>query len=42
LGRAFNDLLELPANNNPKEAKGGGTQLGGDDAKSATTTNLAK
>jgi hypothetical protein len=39
LGRAFNDLLELHAFNNPKEARGGGAQLAGDDATSAATTN---
>jgi hypothetical protein len=39
LGRAFNDLPELPAVNNLEEARGCGTQLAGDDARSAATTH---
>jgi hypothetical protein len=42
LGRAFNDLPELPAYNNPKEARGGGAQLGGDDATNVAIANSAE
>jgi hypothetical protein len=42
LGWAFNDLPELPTDNNPEETGGGGAQLGGDDAISATTANSAE
>jgi hypothetical protein len=43
LGRAFNDLPELPANNDPEEARAEeGAHLAGEDATSAATANLAE
>jgi hypothetical protein len=43
LGRAFNDLPELPANNDPKEARAEeGAHLAREDATSAATANLAE
>jgi hypothetical protein len=39
---AFNDLPELPTDNNPEEARGGGAQLGSHDTTSATIANPAE